>query len=91
MSQRRIKATLNEIQRNVGATGKFPRGHLNDTDEGELRFAVAVDPEKRTVMIVFGTPVSWMGLPPAQARELGETLIKNAAKIEALPPGGLPS
>ena len=64
----------------LGKTGKYPEGKLNKDDEGELRMGVAV--HKGNVIIEFGTPVHWLGLPPFEARALGEMLIKKANEIE---------
>lgn len=59
-----------------GATGKFPRGKLHEADEGEIQMGVTVN--QGTVVIAFGKPVGWLGLPPQQARELGHMLIARA-------------
>ncbi len=40
----------------LGATGAYPRGKLDDTDGGELRFALIRDGD--TVRIEFGTTLS---------------------------------
>jgi hypothetical protein len=61
----------------LGATGEFPDGKLNDHDEGELRFGVITDAEGNVCMH-FGKPVAWFGMPPAQAVELAQLLIKHA-------------
>jgi hypothetical protein len=60
----------------LGATGTYPLGKLNASDEGALRFAIFVDDGK--VYIYFGTPVAWFALPPDQAEEMGNLLIKKA-------------
>jgi hypothetical protein len=75
----------------LGKTGRFPRGHLNQHDEGELQIGVAADTEKGVVILNFGTPVAWTALPPRVARQLGEALIKQAETVEAAPPAKLPS
>lgn len=49
----------------LGATGGFPHGKLNGSDEGGIRFAVGED--GGNVVINFGTPVAWLGMPPQQA------------------------
>ena len=51
----------------LGATGEFPQGKMNSEDEGELRLGVTAD--KGNVVIAFGTPVTWIGLPPKVALE----------------------
>lgn len=59
-----------------GATGKFPRGKLDESDEGELRLGVTVT--QGTVIVAFGKPVAWLGLTPQIARDLAATLLERA-------------
>lgn len=59
-----------------GETGKFPRGKLHDSDEGELQLGVTVN--QGTVILAFGKPVAWLGLTPQIARQLAATLIERA-------------
>lgn len=66
----------------LGPTGDHPEGSIHDSDEGGLTMAIGAIPEKGVVVIQFGTPISWLGLPKDQAKELGESLI---ARSEELP------
>ena len=60
-----------EAQRlGLGATGRSPDGLCHESDEGEIRFGVAHDPKKRLVILNFGKPTTWVGMPPEQAAEL---------------------
>ena len=59
-----------------GPTGKFPRGKLHNSDEGELRMGVTVN--QGTVILAFGKEVAWVGLTPQRARELAAHLIESA-------------
>ena len=59
-----------------GATGRFPRGKLHESDEGELQLGVTVN--QGTVILAFGKSIAWLGLPPAKARELAEILMARA-------------
>jgi len=61
-----------------GPTGEFPRGKHDESDEGELQIGVRV--EKSIVVVNFGKPIAWLGMPPAQARELAQLLLSNADK-----------
>jgi len=63
-----------------GATGKFPEGKLNADDEGELQLGIANDGQK--IIVQFGTPVSWFGLGPVQARDFASLLIHHAHLVE---------
>jgi hypothetical protein len=60
----------------LGATGGFPDGKLNGADEGGLRFAIGE--EGGNVVINFGKPVAWLGMPPEQAVAMAELLIRKA-------------
>jgi hypothetical protein len=64
----------------LGASGKFPEGRLGPDDEGELTLAVAFDPRTNIVRIEFGKPVAWLGLPPKNAIEFAEAILKCARK-----------
>lgn len=60
----------------LGRTGKFPRGKINNNDEGELLIAIGTDKDK--VIIEFGDPVKWMGMYSEQAIAMAETLLECA-------------
>lgn len=61
-----------------GATGKFPMGELDKTDEGEIAFGVTSHRGK--VIINFGKPVAWLGMDARQAGALAATLIQHAQR-----------
>ena len=63
----------------LGCTGNFPHGKLNGSDEGGIRFAIGED--GGNVVINFGTPVAWLGMPPEQAVALAEMLIAKARVV----------
>ena len=60
----------------LGATGQFPQGQLNQTDEGEIKLAVGLEGSK--VVLNFGKPVAWVGLDADQARQLAGSLLDKA-------------
>lgn len=62
-----------------GPTGDFPRGRLNADDEGGLR--IAIGGENGNVVMAFGKDVAWIGLPPQQAVDLAQQLIKWARAV----------
>jgi len=70
------------FDRPLGATGRFPYGHLDDDDEGEITFALAADRQHGVVRVEFGTPVASLGLPVRQARALSEELARKAIEVE---------
>lgn len=65
----------------IGATGQHPHGRLNADDEGELRCAVGRD--GNNVVVKFGKPVGWFGLPPEQALQLASLLTKHAGALRS--------
>jgi hypothetical protein len=65
-----------------GATGRFPRGQLDPTDEGELQIAMAADIKAGIVRLRFGKLISWLGFPPALARALAAGLLEKADELE---------
>jgi len=64
----------------IGKTGKFPKGKLNNNDEGELRFAIGV--HKNRIIIDFNTPVSWIGFDKKQAIEIANSLLIKAKELK---------
>lgn len=65
----------------IGPTGKFPRGKLDDSDEGELILGVAADHEAGLVRLNFGTPVAWMAMPPDVAVAFANSIIGKAIEL----------
>lgn len=65
-------------KRQFGATGRFPEGKLEDSDEGELQLGVAFDKLNGIVRIQFGKPVAWLGLSPSHAIEFAKILLEKA-------------
>lgn len=70
----------------LGATGEFPEGKIREDDEGEIRLAIAADPGSGNVIIDFGTAVTWLGLPPTQAIQFGQSLIEKGRSLLAEKP-----
>jgi hypothetical protein len=66
----------------LGATGRFPYGQADETDEGELQFAITADPANGIVRVAFGKPIAWLGLPSSIARVLAAALIEKADLID---------
>jgi hypothetical protein len=64
----------------VGPTGKFPRGKLNEADEGELGFSVGQ--EKGQVRIDFGSPITWFAMPPDLALQFATSIAKHATALK---------
>ena len=67
-----------------GATGRFPFGQLDDTDEGELGFEVRYDRLDGLVRVDFGKLVTWMAFSPEQAVQLAHILVTAAGGPAAI-------
>ena len=57
----------------------YPRGKLNDSDEGAT--PITVYQEDKTVIIDFGREVSWIGLDKQGALTLAQFIIAKANEI----------
>lgn len=77
-ADKKAKAMRELLQQNIGPTNRFPEGHLNKSDEGEISFAVGNEMGK--VIINFGSPVAWMGMNANQAEELARLLLAHAER-----------
>jgi len=66
----------------IGATGRFPRGHADEDDEGELQMALVADHRQAIVRIEFGKPIGWLGLHSDEARQLAALLIEEADELD---------
>jgi len=60
----------------LGPTGDFPQGKLNPTDEGGLQ--VMIGNKDGAVIITFGTPVAWFGMPNSEAIDFAKKIMKQA-------------
>lgn len=66
----------------LGATGRFPYGRLEASDEGELRVAIAADVRNGVVRVEFGKPIAWFALPSGLAREWARALLEKADDVD---------
>lgn len=60
----------------IGTTGNFPKGKLNEDDEGEL--SLMVKEADGNVHIYFGKPIAWLALPKEQAFQFALLIMKHA-------------
>jgi hypothetical protein len=67
----------------------YPRGQLNEEDEGELavRIERALGPEGPVVIMRFGKRIAWLALPADQVRALAAMLVRHADAEEGNPNG----
>jgi hypothetical protein len=72
------------MAKGFGPTGKFPEGRLNEADEGEIQFGVAADPKNNVVVLNFGKPVAWIGMPPENARQIALALLRKAGELDGV-------
>ena len=76
----KLSAALEDRDTKLGPTGEYPRGRLTPTDEGGITFAVGT--KNGVVLLDFGKPCVWVGMPPDQARRLAASLTKHADAID---------
>ena len=70
----------------LGATGNYPNGKLDPTDQGELRLMISHSADGQIIRLDFGKPTAWIGLPKEHAMQLAVLLLEHAgAKLEAFP------
>jgi hypothetical protein len=81
---RNIRDAAERLGEPVGSTGDYPEGQISTADLGGLRFAITADRDTRRVLLDFGTPVTWVGLLPAQARQLAALLVRYADEADVL-------
>ena len=62
----------------LGATGDYPQGRISETDEGGLQMAIFKTKDKSNLIIEFGTPVQWLGMPVDEAKAFALSILKKA-------------
>jgi hypothetical protein len=60
---------------------QYPKGVLNNEDEGELKMAFSVDPKTKTLIINFGKPLAWVGFKKEEVEELIKLLTKLSKQL----------
>jgi hypothetical protein len=65
----------------LGATGQFPSGKLNPSDEGQLQYGIGRNKENNKVIMDFGKPIAWLALNRSDAFTMGKALMKHAKKL----------
>ena len=73
--------TLRKAQERL--TERYPEGKMTEQDEGAIHFAIGTKEGK--VVIQFASSVAWIGMPPEQAMEMAQLLIKHARSISNTP------
>lgn len=68
-----------------GPTGKHPEGKIHQSDEGEIIIGIAPDFAHGTVVINFGIPILWIGLPVDNARAFAKLILEKADLVSAKP------
>lgn len=64
----------------LGKTNNYPRGKLNKDDEGGVRIAIGI--LDNTVIIDFGTHVTWLGMDYIQALQLADSIKEKALFLQ---------
>lgn len=72
-------------EREGKAQREFPQGRLSGDDDGSLTFKIGADAEKGVVAIEYSKPTMWVAMPPQEAINLAQALIKHARSIAKEP------
>ncbi len=78
-----MKRLLDQFEGRARRT--WSEGCINSDDEGDLSMAFTADKEHGVVVIDFGKPVKWLGLPPEQVAKLVEILVEKAREVAKEP------
>ena len=62
----------------VGATGRYPQGKLDESDEGELTLAVTRTGD--VIRIDFGKSIEWIAMSPEDAAGFAQLLMQHAER-----------
>lgn len=65
----------------LGPTGQYPRGQLNEYDEGEINLSVCHTSDG-IVFLDFGASVRWIALETDQAKDLARLLTQASERAE---------
>lgn len=72
-------------ERDGKAQREFPQGRISGDDDGSITFKIGADSDKGVVAIEYSKPVTWVAMPPQEAIELAQMLIKHARSIAKEP------
>lgn len=67
------------------AKRQWSDGRAGPEDDGDLAFAIGPHPDKDLVVLDFGKDVTFVAMPPQQAVELAQMLIKHARALSKEP------
>jgi hypothetical protein len=70
------------MKNELGSTGQFPDGKIDENDEGELRLSIEADSLTNQIIIDFGEPVTWVSLSPEEAIDFAEFITKKAKELQ---------
>ncbi len=81
------KAAQQRFQEQVDGRAKraWSDGRLGPHDDGDLAFTIGPHPEQELVVIDFGKQVEFIAMPPQEAIELAQMLIKHARAMSTSP------
>lgn len=67
-----------------GPKGRVPRAKLRDGDNGNIQIKIGSDPESKTVVLDFGTPIAWIGFSADDARDIAKVFVNLANGLDNL-------
>ena len=68
----------------LGATGRYPDGKLDNSDQGEILFDVKSCKENDRVFLTFGEPITGIGFTYEQAMALADDMLAKAYELRGI-------
>ena len=75
-SERLNELLMKNKMPDLGATGNFHDGKLNENDEGEIM--VGITEYDGRVIMNFGKGIRWIGFTKEQAKQIADSLLKHS-------------
>ena len=72
-----LLSIIDDPARTRGATGDYPDGIINKSDEGALNIRMGIDPSNGKFILDFGTKVTWIGMDKGQAIDFAKNILRH--------------
>jgi hypothetical protein len=64
-----------------GFDRRYPKGRINEEDDGEMMYGIALNHETNRLMIRFSKPTLWIGLDTDSAMQLVTAIAQGLTKM----------
>ena len=80
-NQEDLRRLYEQQQANPGKR-TYSKGRLGPEDDGDLYVQMAVDKERKKIIIDFGKSVTWVALDPEGAKSMAELILAKVKEME---------